>query len=152
MNIRVDDTTAATSIARAFSAAQGEGFKLFFSFDYAGGGPWDKNDVTVMVSFWGGHAAHFLYKGRPLVSTFEGTERAADWTAIKYATNCYVMPPSKLPSPTTISFPPFTTSLEVGQSTGTILVTKSGTVKTSTLLKVVTVTTVIQIPPGEYLP
>lgn len=33
------------SVAMAFSAASATGFKLLFSFDYAGGGPWPKQKV-----------------------------------------------------------------------------------------------------------
>lgn len=40
MNIRMGDPKAEQSLDYAFVAAQNTGFKLFLSFDYAGGGAW----------------------------------------------------------------------------------------------------------------
>lgn len=68
------------SIDNAFKAANARGFKLFFSFDYAGGttpgGSWrDKTTVINLINKWKVNAAYWKYaeKGnKPIVSTFEG--------------------------------------------------------------------------------
>lgn len=81
------------SLDLAFLAAEKAGFKLFFSFDYAGGGPWDPAVIIQYLKKWGTHVAHWQHApGRPLVSTFEGPDHAADWINIKAQTNCFFMP------------------------------------------------------------
>lgn len=42
MNMAANESTTETSLPKAFKVAAAKGFKLFFSFDYAGNGPWDK--------------------------------------------------------------------------------------------------------------
>ena len=81
------------------------------------------------------------------------------WTDPNASIQCFppctiVYPPWQLPggSATTISFPPFTTVLEVGCSTGMETYTElDGYVTSEVLLTIVTETTVLQIPPGMYL-
>ncbi|KAK1757778.1 family 71 glycosyl hydrolase [Echria macrotheca] len=73
-------------------AAQNVGFKLLFSFDYAGNGPWPMEEVTRVIQQYGRHSAYWQHQGKPLVSTFEGPERANDWIAIKAQTNCFFIP------------------------------------------------------------
>ncbi|KAK1973964.1 glycoside hydrolase, partial [Colletotrichum cereale] len=71
-------------IANAFTAASVKGFKLFFSFDYAGGDvPWPLAEVRALIQKYGASAAHFQYQGKPFVSTFEGPDNADDWNTIK---------------------------------------------------------------------
>ncbi|KAK4870114.1 hypothetical protein LT330_005168 [Penicillium expansum] len=41
LNMAWKDGTNEASVKMAFTAANTVGFKLFFSFDYAGNGPWD---------------------------------------------------------------------------------------------------------------
>lgn len=41
LNMAWEDDTNNPSVEMAFTAANVMGFKLFFSFDYAGNGPWD---------------------------------------------------------------------------------------------------------------
>lgn len=80
-------------IANAFAAANAENFKLFFSFDYAGGDiPWPLNEVTNLIQRYAHDGAHFQYNGKPFVSTFEGPENANDWKSIKADTGCFFMP------------------------------------------------------------
>lgn len=80
-------------VPTAFSAAASLGFKLIFSFDYAGNGPWEKADVISMLNTYGHHAAYFQHGGsKPLVSTFEGPDNADDWHDIKAATGCFLIP------------------------------------------------------------
>ncbi|EAW20625.1 uncharacterized protein NFIA_030580 [Aspergillus fischeri NRRL 181] len=67
LNMAWEDKTNDASVEMAFTAANAKGFKLFFSFDYAGNGPWDQ-DVVI----------------RP--------GNAADWVTIKAKTNCFFMP------------------------------------------------------------
>ncbi|KAF4231002.1 hypothetical protein CNMCM6805_000525 [Aspergillus fumigatiaffinis] len=79
-------------IANAFTAANSLGFKLFFSFDYAGNGPWAESDVYNLIRTYGWNAAYYQYNGAPFVSTFEGTDNANDWITIKAETGCFFMP------------------------------------------------------------
>jgi hypothetical protein len=79
-------------IANAFNAANSLGFKLFFSFDYAGNGPWAESDVYNLIRTYGSNAAYYHYNGAPFVSTFEGTDNANDWITIKAETGCFFMP------------------------------------------------------------
>ncbi|KAM0324575.1 hypothetical protein ACHAQA_007960 [Verticillium albo-atrum] len=76
----------------AFSAASGTTFQLFFSFDYAGNGPWPKSDVIRILEQYGTHRSHYKYRGRPFVSTFEGPKQASDWIEIKSRTPCFFVP------------------------------------------------------------
>lgn len=89
LNIAYPDTNIPTQVANAFAAAEaaGGGFKLFFSFDYLGGGQgtasyWPATgdySVASMLNEYKSSSAYFLHNGIPLVSTFEGTENIADW-------------------------------------------------------------------------
>jgi GH18 family chitinase len=80
-------------IANAFTAASAKGFKLFFSFDYAGGDePWPLDEVRALIQRYGHDGAHFQYDGKPFVSTFEGPENADDWNTIKADTGCFFIP------------------------------------------------------------
>ncbi|KAM5358880.1 hypothetical protein ACJZ2D_014902 [Fusarium nematophilum] len=92
LNIAYDDPVNDRSIPMAFEAASSLGFKLLFSFDYAGNGDWPMDDVIGLISKYGSHAAHFRHDSQPLVSTFEGFKRSGDWKTIKEKTNCYFMP------------------------------------------------------------
>ncbi len=80
------------SIAKAFDAAEGKGFKLFFSFDYAGKGPWPRWAVIGTINGYMNRGAYFLHQGRPFVSTFEGPDQAEDWRSIKEVTGCFFVP------------------------------------------------------------
>ncbi|EEU36347.1 uncharacterized protein NECHADRAFT_106486 [Fusarium vanettenii 77-13-4] len=92
LNIAYDDSTNDRSIPMAFDAAGSLGFKLLFSFDYAGNGDWPMDDVISLINKYSSHSAHFKRGSQPLVSTFEGFKRASDWSTIKSKTNCYFMP------------------------------------------------------------
>lgn len=95
LNIAADKAYNAASIAAAFAAAESLnlGFKLFFSFDYAGNGAWAKADVLALLAQYSHHPNCFQHApGRPLVSTFEGPGSAADWVEIKRTTGCFFMP------------------------------------------------------------
>lgn len=78
--------TTSIQVANAFKAANdlGSDFKLFFSFDYLGGGePWAAYDVITLLKTYAPNTAHFKYQGLPLVSTFEGTNNIGDWAWIR---------------------------------------------------------------------
>lgn len=93
LNIAAGSPLNGPQIANAFTAANFWGFKLFFSFDYAGGGPWDKADVISLLRTYTSNSAYFRHEGsKPLVSTFEGPEKAADWPDIKAQTGCFFIP------------------------------------------------------------
>ncbi|KAF7182531.1 hypothetical protein CNMCM7691_002102 [Aspergillus felis] len=79
-------------IANAFTAANSLGFKLFFSFDYAGNGPWAESDVYNLIRTYASNGAYYHYNGAPFVSTFEGADNANDWISIKAETGCFFMP------------------------------------------------------------
>jgi hypothetical protein len=80
------------SVAAVFAKAEQLGFQLFFSFDYAGQGPWAKDAVTKMIQKYSGRPDHFRHEGKPLVSTFEDPGQAEDWIDIKAATDCFFVP------------------------------------------------------------
>ncbi|EXK78807.1 hypothetical protein FOQG_16536 [Fusarium oxysporum f. sp. raphani 54005] len=92
LNIAYDDATNDRSIPMAFDVAGSLGFKLLFSFDYAGNGDWPMDEVISLINKYSSHSAHFKRGSQPLVSTFEGFNRAKDWSTIKDKTNCYFMP------------------------------------------------------------
>ncbi|PYH42396.1 glycoside hydrolase family 71 protein, partial [Aspergillus saccharolyticus JOP 1030-1] len=92
LNMAWQDSTNDNSVEAAFDAADSVGFKLFFSFDYAGNGPWSKDTVISIIQQYGSNGAYFLYNGQPFVSTFEGPGNAEDWVEIKAQTNCYFIP------------------------------------------------------------
>lgn len=91
LNIAHGDTNVPTQVANAFAAAASAdaGFKLFFSFDYLGGGSvWPptiatETDGTFSVEYYletyKDSAYYFNYNSLPFVSTFEGTANIADW-------------------------------------------------------------------------
>ncbi|KAH6696461.1 glycosyl hydrolase family 71-domain-containing protein [Leptodontidium sp. MPI-SDFR-AT-0119] len=85
LNIAFGDPNNLATLSRAFQAANILGFKLFFSFDYAG-------DVTSLILQYRANGAYYQYNGKPFVSTFEGPESAPQWAAIKSATNCFFIP------------------------------------------------------------
>ena len=58
----------------------------------------------------------------------------------------YILPPLTLSSTTTITFPPFTTSLEIAWKTSSVI-TADGHVSTSTGFDRIIQTTVLSIPP-----
>ena len=90
------DYNLALSIQKAFAAAQKVGgFNLLFSFDYGDNllPRWTvPGDVTKLINQYKNHAAYFKHGTKPLVSTFEGHKRAADWKTIRTATGCFFMP------------------------------------------------------------
>ncbi|KAJ5827408.1 hypothetical protein N7447_004171 [Penicillium robsamsonii] len=92
LNMAWEDKTNDASVAMAFTAAEAKGFRLFFSFDYAGNGPWDQDVVTSMIQKYSSSSSYFQYEGKPFVSTFEGPGNADDWVTIKAKTNCFFVP------------------------------------------------------------
>ncbi|KAK3945229.1 glycoside hydrolase [Diplogelasinospora grovesii] len=92
LNVAQGQTYNDVSIARAFVAADNQNFKLFFSFDYAGNGPWLESDVVSYLFNYISTGAYYYYSGRPFVSTFEGWQNAADWHSIKTVTGCFFVP------------------------------------------------------------
>lgn len=76
----------------AFQAAASAGFKLFFSFDYAGNGAWPMSQVISLLQKYGSNSAYYQYNGKAFVSTFEGPASAKDWVTIKSTVNCFFIP------------------------------------------------------------
>ncbi|KAF4899046.1 Mutanase [Colletotrichum fructicola] len=92
LNMAYGDPTNEKSLAAAFQHASSVGFQLFFSFDYAGNGPWPKGVVQSLISQYASSGQYFHYQGKPFVSTFEGPDNAEDWIDIKSATGCFFIP------------------------------------------------------------
>ncbi|CAI6342386.1 unnamed protein product [Periconia digitata] len=80
-----------------FTAAASRNFQLFFSFDYAGNGAWDKEAVKSLINQYkgwsnNGQSIYVKHNSKPLVSTFEGPSSANDWHEIKTQTGCFFVP------------------------------------------------------------
>lgn len=92
LNFANHEATSEAQLPDAFKAAASLNFKLLFSFDYAGNGPWDKEDVRDLIKKYGSHEAYFKRGSQPFVSTFEGPGSAEDWIWIKKETGCFFIP------------------------------------------------------------
>ncbi|KAK4221608.1 glycosyl hydrolase family 71-domain-containing protein [Podospora fimiseda] len=92
LNIAKDQPTITTQLPKAFNAADAKSFKLLFSFDYAGAGPFDQTNVRDIIAAYSSRTSYFKRGTQPLVSTFEGPDRASDWTWIKAQTNAFFIP------------------------------------------------------------
>lgn len=89
---RGEATNGDTNLGNAFAVANNLGFKLLFSFDYAGNGLWAKGDVIRLINAYASNSAYYRRGSQPLVSTFEGPAASADWPDIKADTSCFFMP------------------------------------------------------------
>jgi hypothetical protein len=92
LNMAHGEAVNEASLGVAFNAARQMGFQLFFSFDYAGNGPWPKETVIEYIAKWGSDSQYFKHQGKPFVSTVEGPQWAEDWIDIKARTGCFFMP------------------------------------------------------------
>ncbi|OQD62083.1 hypothetical protein PENPOL_c014G01900 [Penicillium polonicum] len=92
LNIAKGEETTSTSVPNAFIAAENLKFSLFFSFDYAGNGAWDKDDVLKLLQQYVPSAAYYLHGRTPLVSTFEGPGNADDWVYLKSKMSLFFVP------------------------------------------------------------
>ncbi|KAK0712673.1 glycosyl hydrolase family 71-domain-containing protein, partial [Lasiosphaeria miniovina] len=94
MNVATGDASIYNSLALAFDAARLQNFKLFLSFDYLGGsaGPWGKGQVLDLASTYFARGEYLRYNGKPLASTFEGSDQAGDWVDVKRQTGCFFLP------------------------------------------------------------
>ncbi|XHF99131.1 hypothetical protein AWENTII_002640 [Aspergillus wentii] len=93
LNIAQQDSYTQDVLDKAYFAAEKLGnFSLFLSFDYLSGGPWPTDRVVTLINTYKNLPAQFHYKGKPLVSTFEGAGNTGDWAYIKEATGCIFIP------------------------------------------------------------
>ena len=92
LNIAYNDGVNDDALPKAFKAAESTGFKLFFSFDYAGNGAWPKATVESLITTYAASSSYFNRGSQPLVSTFEGPGNSGDWPEIKKSTNCFFIP------------------------------------------------------------
>ncbi|KAL4793362.1 glycosyl hydrolase family 71-domain-containing protein [Aspergillus venezuelensis] len=93
LNIAPQDDYTDRVLQIAYDVAERVGnFSLFLSFDYESGGPWPIDRVIATINTYKDRPSQYLYKGQPLVSTFEGVGSADDWPAIKSATGCAFIP------------------------------------------------------------
>ncbi|KAI3224956.1 CAZyme family GH71 and CBM24 [Penicillium roqueforti] len=86
------DSRVAEILPTAFQAAHDKHFSLFFSFDYAGNGPWKAGNVAALLEQYTASTAYYLYKGQYIVSTFEGPAHAEDWIDLKQQYNVFFVP------------------------------------------------------------
>ena len=92
MNMASGDPVNSAALPDAFTVADALGFRLFFSFDYAGNGPWPEDQVLDLLQTYGSNPAYYRHNGQPFVSTFEGPNNADDWLSIRAKTNCFLVP------------------------------------------------------------
>jgi hypothetical protein len=92
LNMASNDTTNEVALPLAFNAANDLAFKLLFSFDYAGNGPWAKAVVIDMINEYGAKDSYYKHGSKALASTFEGPGNTADWVDIKAETGCFFIP------------------------------------------------------------
>ncbi|KAJ5950412.1 Glycoside hydrolase family 71 [Penicillium vulpinum] len=92
LNIAYNFPTNNRSLANAFTAANTLDFQLLFSFDYVGNGAWPEGEVIGLLRKYGNNKAYYQHKGKPFVSTFEGSSNATDWGTIKKYTDCFFVP------------------------------------------------------------
>ncbi|RDW93164.1 glycoside hydrolase family 71 protein [Aspergillus mulundensis] len=93
LNIAPQDDYTDRVLQTAYDAAERIGnFSLFLSFDYESGGPWPQDRVIAIINTYKSRPAQYLYKGKALVSTFEGAESSGDWPMIRHATDCVFVP------------------------------------------------------------
>ena len=74
LNMANNDSTNDIALPLAFSAAAQTNFKLFFSFDYAGQGPWDLDEVITKIQTYGPKPTYFTRGSQPFVSTFRRSQ------------------------------------------------------------------------------
>lgn len=92
------DSNVPTQIANAFAACESlaNGFKLFFSFDYLGGGEvWPASEVVSLLQEYSSSDCYLTYDSKAFVSTFEGTANIGDWAqggTIRSAVDVYFVP------------------------------------------------------------
>lgn len=93
LNIGPQDSYTDQAINTAYGTAEQVGnFSLFLSFDYGTGGAWSAGRVITLINMYKNSPAQFHYQGKPLVSTFEGTQNRGEWPHIKDATGCIFIP------------------------------------------------------------
>lgn len=93
LNIAPQDDYTDRVLQVAYDAAERVGnFSLFLSFDYLSGGPWPADRVVKTINAFKDRPAQFYFRGKPLVSTFEGAGNTGDWPNIKAATGCMFIP------------------------------------------------------------
>ncbi|KAI8282938.1 Mutanase [Colletotrichum sp. SAR11_240] len=96
LNMGMTDPHTAEALDVAFTAAAKVGFHLLFSFDYMGGehggAPWPVETILEMGDTYFQREEYLKYGGKPVASTFEGTENAEDWIEIKNKTGAFFIP------------------------------------------------------------
>ncbi|THV53838.1 hypothetical protein BGAL_0041g00240 [Botrytis galanthina] len=90
LNMASTDQNLLTQVAYAFSAAKKVGFKCLFSFDETSN--WSYDAIMGYLNQYIGNDAYYIYKGKPLVSTFEGAGNADAWRQIKAQTGIVFIP------------------------------------------------------------
>ncbi|EXF84119.1 hypothetical protein CFIO01_05622 [Colletotrichum fioriniae PJ7] len=76
LNMAHGESMNEVSLERAFNVAKDEGFKLLFSFDYAGRGPWPKETVISYLKKYTSKDEYFKH----------------NWIDIKSQVNCFFIP------------------------------------------------------------
>lgn len=95
LDIALDSYTD-TQLGYAYAAAANHGnFGCFLQFDFAaasGQGGFTQAGVVNTINNYKSRAGQYTYQGKPLVSTFEGTDDASWWPDIKSQTGCVFAP------------------------------------------------------------
>ncbi|KAK0646590.1 glycosyl hydrolase family 71-domain-containing protein [Cercophora newfieldiana] len=92
LNVANEIPELTPSLNIAFSVAATKGFKLFFSYDYAGLGAFSKDAAIKLCDDFCNKPAYYRFNGKPLLSTFEGSEKAEEWVEIKTRTKGFFVP------------------------------------------------------------
>ncbi|KAM0181840.1 hypothetical protein ACHAPC_003991 [Botrytis cinerea] len=90
LNMASTDQNLLTQVAYAFAAAKKVGFKCLFSFDETS--DWTYDTIMGYLNQYIGNDAYYIYKGKPLVSTFEGAGNSDAWRQIKSQTGIFFIP------------------------------------------------------------
>jgi glucan endo-1,3-alpha-glucosidase len=89
LNIGPGDHFTLDELRDAYNVAAEVGnFSLFLSFDFAAAGgtvgkAWNASSVAGLIGEFKGEDAQYLVDGKPLVSTFEGTDFLDGWDAVR---------------------------------------------------------------------
>jgi len=92
LNVANELPELTNSLNIAFSVAASKGFKLFFSYDYAGLGAFSKGAVVKLCDDFCSKPAYYRFNNKPLLSTFEGSDSAQEWNDIKARTKGFFVP------------------------------------------------------------
>ncbi|RPB11294.1 glycoside hydrolase [Morchella conica CCBAS932] len=86
LNAGPTDSYGEEQLDLAYQAAEANNFKLFISFDMLCCGTWDVSTVAKFINAHKDSSAQFKVGGKPMVSTFEGTNFVSQWSEVESST------------------------------------------------------------------